>query len=364
MWSARAPITQTGLKPSERALAGLIHVSDEMPGIRRVRRGDGFAYRASSGEWLRDNAEIQRIQRLAIPPAYRDVWICPLPDGHLQATGRDARGRKQYRYHPRWRASRDSDKFGRMVDFGHALPRLRARVSRDLRPSGAHAPSLSRDRLMATLLRLLDTTWLRIGNEEYARSNGSFGLTTLRTPHAKVSGDRLRLRFRGKSGVPHDITVEDPRLARIVRRCQDLPGQDLFQYEDEAGAVRRIGSADVNSYLSEACGEGFTAKDFRTWHASAQALELTRRACEADAERFDAKAVLAEVAALLRNTPAVCRKAYIHSAVLALWERLNGSEAEAAAARKLLAGLQPKRARSGLQMQEQRLLLFLSRVGK
>ena len=345
----------TGHRPSS-SEPGLVHVSDEMPGIHRVRRGRGFAYRASSGSWLTDNAEIKRIRQLAIPPAYRDVWICPLANGHLQATGRDARGRKQYRYHPRWRASRESDKFERMVEFGQALPRLRARIARDLRGGAA----LSHKRLRATLLRLLDTTLLRIGNEEYARSNGSFGLTTLRNPHAQVSGSRLRLRFRGKSGVPHDITVEDPRLARIVRRCQGLPGQDLFQYEDEDGTVRRIGSADVNSYLGEACDAEFTAKDFRTWHASVQALELTRLACEDDAQQgFNARSVLAEVARRLRNTPAVCKSSYIHTAVLKLWEALDATPAEAAAARRKLAALQPRQARRGLQMAEQRLLLFL-----
>ena len=349
----------TGHRPSER---GLVHVSDGMPGIQRVRRGRGFAYRSSAGSWLSDNAEIQRIRQLAIPPAYRDVWICPLANGHLQATGRDARGRKQYRYHARWRSRRDSDKFARMAQFGLALPRLRARIRRDLRGGTGEATAPTHARVMATLLRLLDTTLLRIGNEEYARSNGSFGLTTLRHPHAKVNGSQLRLQFRGKSGVPHDITVDDPRLARIVRRCQSLPGQELFQYEED-GSVHRIGSADVNSYLGEACqaadGPSFTAKDFRTWHASVQALELTRLACEADAESFDAKAVLAEVAGQLRNTPAVCRNSYIHPAVLALWQQLDSSPTEAAAARRRLAQLQARRPRAGLQMPEQRLLLFL-----
>ncbi|HEY4079623.1 MAG TPA: DNA topoisomerase IB [Burkholderiaceae bacterium] len=330
----------------------LVYVSDEMPGLQRIRKGRGFAYRASNGVWLRDNGEIQRIRKLAIPPAYRDVWICPLPNGHLQATGRDARGRKQYRYHPLWREARESDKFGRLTEFGESLPRLRTRVAKDLEESG-----LSRTKLLATLVRLLDTTLLRVGNDEYARSNGSYGLTTLRNSHVQISAGSLRLKFRGKSGVPHDISVEDPRVARIVRRCRDLPGQDLFQYEDGAG-VHGIGSADVNSYLAEVCGSGFTAKDFRTWHGSARALELTQLACKKDPEAFNAKAVLTEVAESLRNTPAVCRKSYLHPAILALWAELS-DKASATAARHKLALLVRVRAKSGLKISEQRLLQYL-----
>ncbi|XHS77965.1 DNA topoisomerase IB [Burkholderiaceae bacterium UC74_6] len=353
----------TGPRPSSSGGEGarLVLVSDEMPGIRRVRRGHGFGYRASDGLWLRDGDEIQRIRKLAIPPAYRDVWICPLPNGHLQATGRDARGRKQYRYHPEWRVARDTDKFAQLLDFGLALPRLRGRVARDLR-SG---PRLSREVLLAGLMRLLDKALLRVGNEEYARSNGSYGLTTLRNPHARVNGDELRLNFRGKSGVRQDITLQDARLARIVRRCQRLPGRDLFQYQDETGEVRGVSSADVNRYLSAAAGgAGFTAKDFRTWHASVLALELTRQACEQDERtRFNAKAaksVLAEVAARLGNTPAVCKRSYVHPAVQALWRELCSRDADAAAtARKRLKQLHPRRPGSGLRLQEQRLLLFL-----
>lgn len=337
----------------------LIHVTDTMPGIRRCRRGHGFAYRTSSGEWLRDPQELQRIRRLAIPPAYRDVWICPLPDGHLQATGRDARGRKQYRYHPQWRSSREADKFGRLMAFGQALARIRKRVARDLRPG---AP-MGRELLLATVVRLLDTTLVRVGNDEYARGNGSFGLTTLRTPHATVHGSRLSLSFRGKSGVDHEVTVDDARLARVVRRCQELPGQELFQYPDADGTPRRIGSADVNTYLHEAAGERFTAKDFRTWHGSVLALALTREACRGGAEgaRFEHRAVLDEVARRLRNTPAVCRKSYVHPALLALWEELTRDAGTAAATFDTQEPPQPRR---GLHADEQRLLRFLRRQGK
>ena len=231
---------------------GLVYVSDAAPGIRRLRKGDGFVYRRPDGKPVRAEAELQRIRKLAIPPAYEDVWICTDPRGHLQATGRDARGRKQYRYHPDWRLARDADKFERMLDFGAALPKIRRRVAADLAaPVGAQP---GRDAVLATLVRLLDTTLVRVGNDEYARSNHSYGLTTLRNRHAAVSGSRLKLRFRGKSGVVHEVALEDPRVARVVRRCQAMPGQELFQYEDEAGATRSVGSADVNDYIRESAG--------------------------------------------------------------------------------------------------------------
>jgi DNA topoisomerase-1 len=341
----------------------LVYVSDEMPGIRRVRRGPGFAYRCCDGGWLRDRAEIERIRRLAIPPAYSEVWICPLPNGHLQATGRDARGRKQYRYHPAWSASRGSQKFDRLSAFGHALPRIRARVARDLRPVRGRPP-LSRSRVLATIVRLLDTTLVRVGNDAYARGNASYGLTTLRNPHAKVGADRLQLRFRGKSGVLHEITVHDPQLARIVRRCQELPGQELFQYQDENGDVHRIGSADVNSYLGELAGEHFTAKDFRTWHGSVQALALSCKALQGltEGERFPAKQVLGEVAGLLRNTASVCRKSYIHPRILALWQAL-GTAADTDGATRMaesICGERPARSAARRPVAEQRLLDFLA----
>jgi DNA topoisomerase I len=328
----------------------LTYVTDEMPGIARLRRGKGFAYRGPDGRGLNDKAQIERIRRLAIPPAYTKVWICPLPQGHLQATGRDARGRKQYRYHPEWRQARESDKFGRMAEFGAALPRIRTRVKKDLAASPASAPP-DRAAVLATLVRLLDTTLIRIGNEEYARSNGSFGLTTLKRRHVEVKGSRLRLHFKGKSGVMHDVAIEDPRVARIVQNCQAMPGQELFQYEDEDGVTRCVGSADVNDYLREISGGDFTAKDFRTWHASVLALDLLCR--EEAAERSTpacVKRVVADVAARLRNTVAVCRKSYIHPRVLeATWEAQHD------------ARLRPRR---GLSIAERRLLAFLSHTTK
>ncbi|MEO8153535.1 MAG: DNA topoisomerase IB [Rhizobacter sp.] len=294
------------------APSGLLYVSDAMPGIQRLRRRDGFSYRRPDGQALHDAKELQRIRQLAIPPAYEEVWICPLPQGHLQATGRDARGRKQYRYHPGWREARDADKFARMREFGAALPRIRAKVKRDLA-----APIGSRVSVLAALVRLLDTTLVRIGNDEYARTNGSYGLTTLRNRHAAVKGSVLRLRFRGKSGVWHEVALDDPRVARIVRACQAMPGQDLFQYEDEAGETHCLGSADVNDYLRELSGAEFTAKDFRTWHASAHALHLLcAQPRPGPVSRRAANDVLREVAGRLGNTLAVCRKAYVHPGLM------------------------------------------------
>lgn len=336
----------------------LVYVSDDMPGIRRVRRGAGFAYRSSQGRWLADDEEIARIKRLAIPPAYSDVWICPLENGHLQATGRDARGRKQYRYHPQWQSKQNDAKFERLLAFGRALPRIRARVARELKQGLAPRTEPSQRLVLATLVRLLDTTLVRIGNDEYARSNESFGLTTLRNPHARVRGTRLRLCFRGKSGVAHDVTVTDARLARIVRRCQDLPGQELFQYVDAEGEVHRVSSTEVNAYIADAAGtdEHFTAKDFRTWHASAIALQLT---CGALSDgSFAAKPVLAEVAARLRNTPAVCRGSYVHPKILDLWKALEGKAAEPAAMMEKLCAYESSRPR--MPASEQRLLAFLT----
>jgi len=301
----------------------LVRVSDSSPGISRLRRGVGFVYRDARGRKLTNDAELRRIRSLAIPPAYTDVWICEQPNGHLQATGRDARGRKQYRYHPRWRQQRDARKFDRLIEFGAALPRIRARVARDL--ASVDGPGLMRAHVLATVVRLLDTTLARVGNDEYARENRSFGLTTLRNRHAAVQGSRLRLRFRGKSGVLHDVVVEDRPVARVVRRCRDLPGEDLFQYVDEAGAPRAIASTDVNGYLREAAGIDLSAKDFRTWHASVSAFDLACKelARAASRERSSTRRgrvqrVLGEVAARLGNTIAVCRKAYVHPAVLEL----------------------------------------------
>ncbi|MES2613747.1 MAG: DNA topoisomerase IB [Pseudomonadota bacterium] len=368
-----APLPRKPSPSRPRLPGGLRYVSTTMPGLTRVRRGKAFRYRSPDGQWVVDADEVARINQLAIPPAYTSVWICPLPNGHLQATGLDARGRLQYRYHPDWRLQRDESKFGRMQAFGHALPRIRARVARDLK-EGARGKSLSRTLVLATLVRLLDTTFVRVGNEEYASSNNSFGLTTLRTRHAKLHGSRLTLRFRGKSGVPQEAALDDPRVARVVRRCQQLPGQELFQYEGEDGQPHAVGSGDVNDYLASITGADaadseamrFTAKDFRTWHGTVQALELTRLACtgQAGEPAYSAKHVLAEVARQLGNTPAVCKKSYVHPAVLelgsrlasdagpgmqAVWERIGGAASPrglSAAERRLLAFLHKPRGKA------------------
>ncbi|HMC16914.1 MAG TPA: DNA topoisomerase IB [Albitalea sp.] len=320
-----------------------------MPGLRRVKRGSGFDYLLPDGRRLRNKAQLERIRHLAIPPAYTDVWICPLPNGHLQAHGRDARGRKQYRYHAEWRAARDADKFARMAEFGRALPRIRKHVAADLALRKGEQPD--RAAVLAALVRLLDTTLVRIGNDEYTRANRSYGLTTLRNRHAAVQGSTLELRFRGKGGVEHRVALDDPRVARIVRRCQALPGQSLFEYEDEDddGSVRSVGSVDVNDYLREAAGAEFTAKDFRTWHATVLALALAREPGP-DGRRRGAREVLTEVAALLRNTVAVCRKSYVHPEVLALC----GQEVQARPMRRRRAG--------GLSGDERELLAFLRRL--
>lgn len=330
-----------------------------MPGLTREPSDGGFRYRQPDGRLVADEAEIARIRKLAIPPAYTDVWICPLPNGHLQATGRDARGRLQYRYHADWRQMRDADKFERMLAFGQALARIRARVARDLAPGKRR---LAREVVLATLVRLLDTTFMRVGNEEYAQSNRSYGLTTLRTRHAQLRGSQLRLRFRGKSGVQQEVQLDDPRVARVVRRCQQLPGQELFQYEAEDGSVQSLGSADVNDYLRAIAegpeGQHFTAKDFRTWHGTVQALELTRLACtQQGPEAWSAKSVLTAVARQLGNTPAVCKKSYIHPEVLALGSRLAADTGPGVqAVWERIAGSATPRA---LQAAERRLMAFL-----
>ncbi len=293
--------------------ARLSYVTDRKPGLRRVPDGDGFAYEQPNGERITDEATLDRIRKLAIPPAYTEVWICRDPRGHLQAVGRDARGRKQYRYHARWREVRDEAKYGRMLLFGKVLPAVRSQVQRDLGLSG-----LPRRKVLAAIVALLERTMMRVGNEEYARTNDSFGLTTLRNKHARVRGSKLTFDFRGKHGVEHHIDLQDRRLARVVERCRDLPGQDLFQYLDEAGEQHGIGSEDVNAYLREVSGEEITAKDFRTWAATnlaALALaELEAVDSEAKAKK-NLVAAVERVAARLGNTPAVCRKCYIHPAV-------------------------------------------------
>ncbi len=335
----------------EAAPPGLVWVSDAMPGIRRIRVDDGFVYRGADGKRIRRAGELRRIRALAIPPAYEDVWICTRANGHLQATGRDARGRKQYRYHPDWRVAKDADKFERMLEFGAALPRIRKRVKADLAAPVGTTPG--RETVLATIVRLLDTTFVRIGNEEYARANRSFGLTTLRSRHAAVAGTRLRLRFRGKSGKEHEVALDDPRVARVVRRCQAMPGQDLFQYVDAAGDVHVVGSADVNDYIRAISGADFTAKDFRTWHGSAHALELWVGQGAEPERRRTAKELLAEVAKRLGNTIAVCKKSYVHPRVL---EVLATAPDE-----PLLTEFEAVARRAGLSAGERRLLAFLAR---
>jgi DNA topoisomerase-1 len=294
----------------------LKYVSDESPGIRRKKAGTGFTYVDAKGKGLRDEATLRRIKSLVIPPAWTEVWISPDSNGHLQATGFDARHRKQYRYHPRFREVREQTKYTRMLDFARALPRIRRRVARDLRLTG-----LPREKVLAAVVRLLEMTLIRVGNDEYAKSNRSFGLTTLQDKHAHINGSRthVRFEFKGKSGVAHEIDLADPRLARIVKQCQDLPGQELLQYVDEEGAVRDIGSTDVNQYIQEIAGDGFTAKDFRTWAGTVLATlalqELEQFDSQAQAKKNIVRAV-ESVAAKLGNTKAVCRKCYIHPAIL------------------------------------------------
>lgn len=295
--------------------AGLRYVTDAEPGIRRRRAGRGFTYAGPNGARITDPAKLAWIRSLAIPPAWTDVWICISQRGHLQATGRDGRGRKQYRYHPRWRATRDEAKYERMLAFGQALPRIRRRVEKDLRRRG-----LPRERVLAAVVQLLEKTRLRIGNEEYAQENRSFGLTTLRGRHAKVGTTRIRFRFKGKGGKVSDVSLSDARLARIVSRCQELPGQELFAYlADDGEEVRSLGSSDVNEYLREISGQDFTAKDFRTWAGTVLAAwalrEFEQVDSEAQAKRNVVRAV-ERVAEWLGNTPAVSRRSYVHPAVI------------------------------------------------
>ena len=332
---------------------GLRWANDDTPGITRKPASTGFVYRDAGGRRLRDEVTLTRIRKLAIPPAWVDVWISPNADSHLQATGRDARGRKQYRYHADWMAGRGQTKFDGLLHFGAVLPRLRRRVQRAL--AGPGEPT--RERVLATLVRLLDTTWMRIGNSSYARENGSYGLSTLRNRHAGVKGDAIELSFVGKSGVRQSVRLTDRRVARIVRRCRELPGQELFRYLDDDGTSRAVGSADVNAWLAEAAGLHVTAKDFRTWHGSALALQLTLQACADGAEPCRPQHVLEGVAQRLGNTATVCRKAYIHPRVLALGEALSDDEARAALRRQPWAA--PRTASTGLVAAERQLMGLL-----
>jgi DNA topoisomerase I len=315
--NARLPAKRGGeIGPVKRGgeITGLVYSSDSEPGIRRVRRRHGFEYRYPTGDLVRSRSILHRISALTIPPAWETVWICPDPRGHIQATGRDARGRKQFRYHDLWTAQRDESKFSRIIGFCQALPRIRRRVAKDLR-----TPGLSQEKVVAAIVRLLETTLIRVGNEEYAKENRSFGLTTLRDRHAEVRGRSIRLTFRGKSGRDIETEVTDRRAARVVKQCQELPGQLLFVYLDEKGKRRPVSSEDVNAYLRDASGADFTAKDFRTWAGTVLAAVALRKAgtFESEAEaKHNVVAAIDRVARRLGNTRAVCRHSYVHPAVI------------------------------------------------
>jgi DNA topoisomerase-1 len=334
--------------------AGLRYVSDTAPGIRRKRAGKGFYYVDAEGQRVRDTETLARIKSLVVPPAWTGVWICPNPKGHLQVTGRDARGRKQSRYHPRWREVRDETKYERMMIFGAALPMIRERVEQDLA-----LPGLPRIKVLATIVRLMETTLIRIGNQEYARQNGSYGLTTLRNKHVDVDGSTLTFHFQGKSRVQHTVDITDRRLARIVQRCHDIPGYELFQYVDKDGTRHSVDSADVNEYLREISGQEFTAKDFRTWAGSVLACEmlweLEKFESETEAKKNVVKAIK-QVAARLGNTPSVCRKCYVHPVVLDCY--MSGALLEGV---KRRAAEQDEEEPAALRRQEETLLKLLRR---
>ena len=332
--------------------AKLRYVGDAEPGFRRVRSGSGFRYLDARGRAVRHAGTLERIRKLAIPPAYRDVWICRDPRGHLQATGRDARGRKQYRYHPRWRGVRDEVKFDRMLAFSRALPAIRDRVRRDVARRG-----LSREKVIAAVVQLLEGTSIRVGNEEYARNNRSYGLTTLRDGHVEIDGDHILFEFRGKRGKRHRCGLRDRALARVVARCQAMPGEELFQYVDDHGRRHPLGSADVNAYLREISGEEFSAKDFRTWSGTvraARALAAEEPGLTLRERRRQTLAALDSVAELLNNTRAVCRKFYVHPGVLEAFERGTLPPSFRRAARG-------RRSRTGLTAFERSIVAFLAR---
>jgi DNA topoisomerase-1 len=327
--------------------AGLVYVSDDSPGISRRKRGaKDFNYLDPRGKQIKDRQTLDRIRMLAIPPAYRDVWICSSERGHIQAVGRDDRGRKQYRYHEKWREVRDENKYGRMIDFADALPKIRRAVARHLKLKG-----LPREKVLAAVVKFMEVTLIRVGNDEYAKNNNSYGLTTLQDRHAKFSrGGKVKLGFRGKSGVEHELEIEDPRLAEVAKQCQDLPGQELFQYLDENGVVRDIGSSDVNDYLRQITGKDFTAKDFRTWAGTVLAAtalqEIEKFDTHVQAKKNVVRAV-ESVAAKLGNTKAVCRKCYIHPEVLNAY--MDGSLVDHLARRaanlaKSMSSLRPEEA--------------------
>jgi DNA topoisomerase-1 len=335
--------------------AGLRYVSDTQPGIRRRRVGKHFSYIGLDGKPIRDPKELERIKKIGVPPAWKDVWICPNPNGHIQATGRDAKGRKQYRYHPRWREVRDETKYDRMIAFGEALPAIRERVEHDLSLTG-----LPREKVLATIVRLLDTSLIRVGNEEYVRENQSYGLTTMRNQHVKVEGATLHFHFKGKGGKEHDIDVKDRHLAKIVKRCQDLPGHELFQYIDEQGVQRNIESGDVNDYLREISGQDFTAKDFRTWGGTIIAIQELEKEGFFESQTQGKKNVVQAIkttAEQLGNTPAICRKCYVHPGALSAY--LDGS---LLGFLEQYTGAGKQEAHRGLKPEESRTLAFLHQM--
>ncbi len=352
-----APTPEEARDPQATAqAAGLNYTTDTSPGINRVGPSKRPRYLRPDGKPVRDAATLSRIKSLVIPPAWTDVWICTDPHGHLQVTGRDARGRKQYRYHPKWREVRDENKYDRMLAFGYALPQMRERVERDLSLTG-----LPRPKVLATVVRLMEKTLIRVGNPEYARDNRSHGLTTLQDSHVRLNGSEVKFKFRGKSGVEHDIALSDRRLASIVRRCRDLPGQDLFQYIDDEGVRRDVKSTDVNEYLRAIGGEPFTSKDFRTWAGTVLAAEALRVCgpCRTKRElRKSIVGVLDQVAGRLGNTRAVCRKSYVHPAVLAAFE---SSHLARAFGRRAGRGSRPP---AGLGEAEVAVLRLLEGAGK
>lgn len=366
MRKARAQTSQTRIDPlteppdpqESAQAAGLRYVTDARPGIRRIRCGKGFRYTAPGGATIHDEDTLRRIRSLVIPPAWSGVWICTTPNGHLQATGRDARGRKQSRYHPGWREIRDETKYERMVQFAQTLPAMRERVKADL-----SLPSLPRQKVLATIVSLMEQTHIRVGNQEYAKENGSYGLTTLRNKHVEVNGSQVTFRFQGKSKVHHTVSLEDRRLARVIKQCEDLPGYELFQYVDENGERHAIDSSDVNEYLREIAGQHFTAKDFRTWAGSVLACDLLRGMGAFESATQAKKNVVAAIKAValkLGNTPAVCKKCYVHPAVLAAY--LGGitiEEAKAELEQEIgeRAGMLRKEERMLLRLLEQRSLL-------
>jgi DNA topoisomerase-1 len=318
--------------------AGLRYTVDDIPGFHRVRHRNAFRYIRPDGTAVRDRSTLRRIAKLAVPPAYSDVWICPFEDGHLQATGRDARGRKQYRYHERWRAVRDATKYERLLEFARALPRIRKALTRDLAKRG-----MPKEKILAAVVTLLETTLIRVGNEEYARANDSYGLTTLRNRHVRVRGTNLRFEFKGKSGLQHRVDLHDRRLARLVAQCQELPGQHLFSFLDDEGNAVPVDSADVNEYIRTVSGADFTAKDFRTWLATVCCAQwLGQNPAEtAGARNGFIVAATKAVAKRLRNTPAICRKCYIHPVLFQRYLETGNLEVTSSQTKRL-AGLRPE----------------------